>query len=185
MKYAFVLAFSILALIQWFIPGKLIWEKGQVLKKGQPFKFKTEPVDPSNPFKGKYITLNFRENSFTDTVHRNFRSDETVYVILNQDSAGFVFIKNVSSEKPAHSNSFVKANVSYISEEKDSVTIHLNYPFDEFYMEEFKAPKAEEIYRESNRDTTKVTYALVRILDGEAVLENVFIDSIPIGQMIK
>ncbi len=47
-------------------------------------------------------------------------------------------------------------------------------------MDEYKAPKAETVYRESTSDTANTTYALVKILKGEAVIENVFINNIPI-----
>lgn len=185
MKYAYISAFLLLAIIQWVIPGKTIWEKDRVLKEGQSYKFRTEPVDPSHPFKGKYITLNFAESSFTDTVHRNLGGNDQVYVIMALDSLGFAKINELSVHEPKNTNAYVKATVYYASTEKDSVTVHLQYPFNEFYMDEYKASKAENIYRESNRDTTNITYALVKILRGEAVIENVFINDIPIGTLIK
>ena len=182
MKYAFLIAFLALAIVQWLVPGKMIWEKGQVLAKGEAFKFKTEPVDPSNPFKGKYITLNFAENSFTtDTAYFDIEQNEPVYVLLGTDRYGYAVVRGLTLEKPSNTNSFVKANVWYTSKENDSVTVHIDYPFDEFYMDEYKAPRAEEVYRESTVDSSRVTYALVRILKGDAVLENVFIDEKPIG----
>ena len=185
MKYVFISAFLLLCIVQWVIPGKTIWEKDRVLKDGQSYKFRTEPVDPSHPFKGKYITLNFAENSFTDTVHRNLRGNDPVYVILAPDSRGFARIKELSVREPKNTNAYVKAIVYYASTEGDSITVHLQYPFNEFYMDEYKAPKAENIYRESNRDTTNTTYALVKILNGDAVIQNVFINDIPIGALIK
>ena len=185
MKYSYVIAFVVLALVQWVLPGRTIWEKDQVLKKGQLFKFQTEPVDPSDPFKGKYITLNFAENSFTDTLNRDLHGNDQVYVILAKNPQGFAVIENISVEEPKSTNSYVRAQVFYVSSEKDSITVHLNYPFDEFYMDEYKAPKAENIYRESNRNTANKTYASVKILNGDAVVENVYINDVPIGQLIK
>jgi uncharacterized membrane-anchored protein len=185
MKYAFILAFSVLAIVQWVIPGKIIFEKKQVLRKGQTYKFKTEPVDPSNPFKGKYITLNFTENSFTDRIERKLSGGEDVYVVLGSDSKGFAVIKNVATKEPGNQSAYVKANVYYTSKENDSITVFIDYPFDEFYMDEFKAPRAEIIYRESNRDSSSSTYALVKIWQGRAVIEDVLINDIPIGKLIK
>ncbi|MBC7826463.1 MAG: GDYXXLXY domain-containing protein [Chitinophagaceae bacterium] len=184
MKYGFILAFVLLAIIQWVVPGKIIWEKDEVLKKGESFKFKTEPVDPSHPFKGKYITLNFAENSFTDTINRNLAGNESVYVILGRDARGFAIIKDLSTRQPQNNN-YVKATVYYASREKDSITVHIRYPFDEFYMDEYKAPKAETIYREPTRDSSATTYALVKIRKGQAVIQNVFINDIPIGELTR
>ncbi len=141
MKYAFVFAFLLLAIIQWVVPGKIIWEKDEVLKKGQSFKFKTEPVDPSNPFKGKYITLNFVESSFTDTINRNLRGNDNIYVILATDQRGYASIKDLSIQKPLNNNAYVKATVYYTSIENDSTTVHIRYPFNEFYMASIKRLK--------------------------------------------
>ncbi|HMB62545.1 MAG TPA: hypothetical protein VKN36_05700, partial [Eudoraea sp.] len=60
-----------------------------------------------------------------------------------------------------------------------------DYPFDRFYMEESKANEAELTYRQSQRDTSKITYALVRIKNGEAVLKDVMIDGISIRELVK
>ena len=185
MKYAFLIAFCVLAIIQWVIPARTMWSKNDVLEKGETFKFKTEPVDPSDPFKGKYITLNFEQTSFTDTVHRGLSGQEPVYVLLGKDSLGFAVIENLSPEEPKNTKSYVLATVYYVTKENDSLTVHLDYPFNEFYMDEYKAPKAETIYRESTRDTASTTYALVKVLRGDAVIENVFINEVPIRQLIK
>ena len=185
MKYGFVFAFLLLALLQWVVPGKIIWEKNEVLKKGQSYKFKTEPVDPSHPFKGKYITLNFEESSFTDTINRDLRGNENIYVILGRDARGFATIKDLSTVEPQNNNPYVKATVYYASTENDSITVHIRYPFDAFYMDEYKAPRAENIYRESNRDSSNNTYALVKMRKGDAVIENVFINDTPIAELIK
>lgn len=185
MKYRFVSAFLILAIVQWGIFGQTIWKKDRVLKRGESYKFRTEPVDPSNPFKGKYISLNFSENTFKDSINRNLMSVDPVYVILEKDSQGFAHIKDLSVREPEATSSYVKAAVYFVSSENGMITVHLNYPFKEFYMDEYKAPEAEMIYRESARDTTKSTYALVKIRKGDAVIENVFINEIPIGDLIK
>jgi uncharacterized membrane-anchored protein len=185
MKYPFVLAFGLLAIVQWVIPGKIIFSKREVLKRGQLYKFQTEPVDPSNPFKGKYITLNFAQSSFTDTVERRLIQEDEVFVHLGTDSAGYAIITNLSAKAPHGNSAYVKANVYYTSREEDSITVFINYPFDEYYMDEFKAPQAESIYRESNRDSSNRTYALVKIWEGQAVIEDVLINDVPIRKLIK
>lgn len=185
MKYGILIAFCVLAITQWVIPARTIWSKDEVLENGETFKFKTEPVDPSDPFKGKYITLNFEQSSFTDTIHRGLAGREQVYVLLEKDSMGFARIQNLSRSEPQATGSYVLATVYYVSEENDSVTVHLEYPFNEFYMNEYIAPKAETIYRESTTDSGSITYAAVKVLEGDAVIENVFINEIPIRQLIK
>jgi len=185
MKHIFIVAFAVLALIQWALPGRIIYQKNQVLEKGRSFKFKTEPIDPSHPFKGKYIVLNFEQRSFTDTANRGVTNNDIVYVLFTTNQQGYAMIRDISVKEPPTTDVYVQAEVYYVSSEGDSTTIHLNYPFDEFYMDEYKAPKAESIYRESNRDSTSTTYASVKILKGDAVIENVYVNDVPIRQLIK
>jgi uncharacterized membrane-anchored protein len=185
MKYGFIIAFLVLSIIQWIVPGKIIWHKNQVLKKGQSFKFRTEPVDPSSPFKGKYISLDFAESSFTDTIYRDLNYNDNIYLLLGTDRQGFASIRALSKDEPRNDNDYVKATVYNTAVEKNGTRVYVNYPFDKFYMDEYKAPAAEIIYRDSNRDTSNKTYALVKVLHGEGVIENVFINDVPIRSLIK
>jgi hypothetical protein len=75
--------------------------------------------------------------------------------------------------------------VSYSSREKDTTTVHINYPFNNFYLEEYKAPQAESIYLEASIDSTQRTYALVNILDGDAVIKDIFINDSSIHEVIR
>jgi hypothetical protein len=52
-------------------------------------------------------------------------------------------------------------------------------------MDEFKAPKAETVYRESTRDSTQKTYVVVSILNGDAVIKDVMINDQSIRQAIR
>ena len=61
-KYIFIL-FIILAVAQIAVPAQMIFGREAILKAGTAYKFSTEPVDPSDPFKGKYITLNYDVNN--------------------------------------------------------------------------------------------------------------------------
>ena len=106
------------------------------------------------------------------------------YVILKTNVAGFVSIDYISKKKPSPGIDFIKAKVDFVLNDPVK-TINIAYPFDRFYMEESKAYNAEQEYRESQLDSTKTTYALVSIKDGDAVLKDVFIDEIPLGDLMK
>jgi uncharacterized membrane-anchored protein len=51
--------FALTCLAQWFVPAQMIYDQEQVLREGKTYHFKTAPIDPSDPFRGKYITLSF------------------------------------------------------------------------------------------------------------------------------
>ena len=182
-KKIILVAFILMALAQWAVPGKMIWEKERVLELGKEFKFMTAPIDPSDPFRGKYIVLQYEENSIeveTDT----WTEGESIYVILKTDVNGFAGIDSVSKEKPEALTDFVLAKVGYVSG-KDIKTVNVIFPFDRFYMEESKAYPAEQEYNKAQLDTTKTTYALVNIKDGAAVLKDVMIDGVSIRDIVK
>lgn len=181
MKNILIAAFILLVLVQWFVPGKMIWDKENVFKKGKTFRFETEPVDPVDPFRGRYIILNFKSDTFRVKGMPELQIDEPVYVLLENDAQGFAYIKDVLLKKPAGQSNYVTAN-AYISRENDDWLIYVTYPFEEFYLEEFKAPKAEQAFIESSRDSTKKTYATVRVFNGDAVIENVYVNDKPLAK---
>ena len=87
--------FIVLAVFQLFTPTKMILDQEAVLKKGIAYKFKTQPVDPSDPFRGKYITLSYDISSFK-TNDSLWERNQPVYVYLTTDSLGFAKINSVS-----------------------------------------------------------------------------------------
>lgn len=176
--------FLLLILAQWMVPLQMIWKKGKVLSKGISYKFKTEPVDPSDPFIGKYIVLNFEESSLRLADSKKFSYGTKVYVNFFAGNNGYAKIKSIDTKQPEGTD-YLETTINYISAEKDSSTIFLNYPFTRFYMEESKAPKAERIYRERNIDRSLTVYALVKIFNGDAVVKDVYVNDSLINDVIK
>lgn len=177
-------AFILVALAQLYIPAKMILDKEGVLDTGTEYKFKTAPIDPSDPFRGKYITLSFDENTVEAPNEQEWMRGETIYVSLTTDNKEFAKIKSISKEKPTDNQDFLKAKVSFVTR-NGSNKVTIDYPFDRYYMEESKAYEAELTYRQSQRDTNRITYALVSIKDGNAVLKDVLIDGISIKELVK
>ena len=176
--------FILVALAQLYVPAKMIFDKEDTLETGIDYKFSTAPIDPTDPFRGKYIILSYKDNVAVIDNEKDWVSGEIVYVFLENDQNGFAKIKSVSKEKPTDSQNFLKAKVSAVSSDgTNKLTIY--FPFDRYYMEESKASDAEVIYAKSLRDTTKVTYALVSIKNGDAVLKDVLIDGVSIKEIVK
>ena len=161
----------------------MIWDKEVVLEKGKEFKFKTAPVDPNDPFRGKYITLSFENTTVKVANENNWLYGESVYSELVTNEEGFAKIKSISKERP-NTLDYVLTEIAYVSS-NGSNEIRVLYPFDRFYMEESKAPEAETVYRKVQRDTTKITYALVSVKEGESVLKDVFINDVSIAEIVK
>jgi uncharacterized membrane-anchored protein len=180
-KKIIILAFILVALVQIYVPAKIILDRAIVLSSGKEFKFKTAPIDPSDPFRGKYISLNFDENTIDIQNTGNWTRGETVFVVLETGNNGFAKIRSASKARPLHNQDFLKAKVNYV----DGSKLSIEYPFDRFYMEESKAYNAELTYRRVLPDTSQVAYALVNIKNGESVLKDVLINGISIREIVK
>ena len=183
-KKILLLSFFLVVLVQLYVPSKMIWDKEEVLRTGTEYKFRTAPIDPNDPFRGKYITLRFDNNIVNTPSEQDWKVGESIYVSMTTDDKGFAKIESVSKERPKEKHEFIKATVRSVLETNPR-RLTIDYPFDRYYMEESKAYEAEQVYRESNRDTLEVTYALVSIKNGNAVLKDVLIDETSIKEIVK
>lgn len=173
-------AFIVTVLVQLYVPTNMILNKQDTLKTGEIYKFKTAPVDPYDPFRGKYITLSYKQNSIKVADEHNWSKGDPIYVTVEKDSAGFARLTSVAKAPPAGNSGYIKANVDYTIT-NDSTKILIDYPFKRFYMNEFKVDSAEEKHAEALSDTSATTYALVSIKEGDAALRDLVIN----GQSIK
>jgi uncharacterized membrane-anchored protein len=176
-----ILIFVLTAFAQIFVPAKMVFDSEQNIRQGNEFLFRLRPVDPNDPFKGKYIMLYFEQNSFPVSDIEKKKSGASVYVLLTNDSEGYAQILSVQETPPIGEQDFIEANIAYINS-YDSLLI-IDYPFNKYYMEESKAALAEDIYREI-RDK-KTAYASVFVKNGKATLAGVYIDGVSIEQLAK
>jgi len=181
-KIHIFIIFILVVLAQLFIPAQMIFNQESILDNGTAYKFRTQPIDPSDPFRGKYITLRY-EISSIPTRDSLWITNEDVYVYLKKDSLGFAKVEQLSKHTLENDKDYVIAEVGWYN--IYSHQLNINLPFNRFYMEESKAKPAEDAFREAQRDSIpNNTYALVYVKDGEAVLYNVFINDIPIAKYV-
>ena len=103
------LIFILVVLVQLFVPAKMIFNQEHIMANGAAYKFKTQPIDPSNPFKGKYIYLNYDLNS-APSKDTTWTTSTTIYVTIITDSLGFAKVKDVSKEDPKEGD-YIKSKV--------------------------------------------------------------------------
>jgi len=178
------ICFALLVLLQLWVPVSLVWSREQALTDGKTFIFKTAPVDPTDYLRGKYVTLNFSEQSIVLSGDHTWEQDEKIFVGLTTDAAGFARIKRISNKKPSNGEDYVEARAGYTNYETPK-RLNIEWPFERFYMEESKAPAAEQAYNRAGRDSAATAYALVKVKKGVAVLADVFINGKPIDEFIK
>ncbi len=180
--------------IQLLVPAYMIFEQQQTLKYGELYKFKIRPIDPYDPFRGRYVVLSFdasrnailyREkdrktkiNSF-DSPKRN----DWIYAKLITDKEGYAQLSELSMEKPEAGNDYLRVQVRYGSAKNK---YHIRIPFDRYYAPEGKAYAIETNVRQrSRRNSNDQVYVAVKIRNGKGTIENLYINQMPILEFVE
>ena len=185
------LLFSIMVAAQLATPCWMVYSMETVLSQGTPWRFKTAPVDPYDIFRGKFVALAVEENKVDYHGSEQFIPGQIVYAILDKNEEGFARFKDVNPKRPAK-EPYLKTRVSYHQTtqnvkvgqgyKQETVNIvHLNLPFDRYYMNEKKAPEAESLYRKHSAGQKSNAFIEVRVLNGKPLIKDLFID----GKSIK
>lgn len=182
-KNLLITLFLFVVIAQLFVPAQMIYNQEDILNTGKIVKFQCEPIDPNDPFRGKYITLRFKESAIKVKNLKEWNSNETIFAKIKTSKDGFAKIKSISRTEPTDNSTYLKLKINYIADYENK--IYLDFPFNRFYMNENKANNAEKVYAESTIDTTKIAYALVATKNGEAVIKDVLIDNISIKELAK
>jgi len=184
-KYILLLLFLVVALVQLWVPASMIWKSETVLIEGKEFRFKTAPIDPVDPFRGKYVTLAFDVDEQISTPEITWEKGECVFVKVFTGIDGFAEIESISKKQPDDSSDYFKTTVRYTGKSKRGSNVRLHFPFNRFYMEESKAYEAEVAVRESIQDSSQVAYAIVSICDGDARLKEVMVNEVPLKDWVE
>lgn len=166
--------------LQLYVPAQMIFERENIAATGRLFKFRTAPVDPSDPFRGKYVLLEFSAASLKVKDANKWAALESCYAILDTNAQGFASIRALSQTRP-ETTDYVTISPTYAAADDK---LGFRYPFNRFYMEESKAPVAERVHRLAMRDTSAVTHANVYVKNGEAVVDDVLIDGKSLRQIV-
>ncbi len=183
-KKILLLLFVLTVVAQWFVPLQMWQHQKNILKTGKEFKFKTAPIDPTDPFRGKYITLRYDTDFiYVKDTNIQWKSGEILYAKITNDSLGFARIDSVFKHPPKSTSDFIKTKVT---SSYDNSQINIEFPFDRYYMEESKAPGAETLLSQQDANLLPLeTYAVVSIKNGEGTLKEVFVNEVPINQYVK
>jgi len=67
----------------------------------------------------------------------------------------------------------------------DSALVRVDLPFDRYYLQEGDGAIVEELMRRSNGGIVPEAYAVVRLLNGDGVIEDLLIDGRSVGDLIR
>jgi len=173
--------FLILVIAQLAVPSWMIASQENILTKGTLYKFKTAPVDPYDIFRGRYVALATDQRSVTVENAENVARGQEVYLIIGNDPLGFAKVLSGQFTKPKIDN-YIKTRVTY----RSGNLVHFRLPIDRYYMNEKKAPQAEALYRRrATRGNRQDAYIGVRVLNGSALIEELYVGGQPIGSYFK
>ncbi len=182
MKINRLALFGLMALVQLSVPGWMIWSQEKIVVQGETFRFRVGPMDPNDPFRGSYLHLDFQDLEWK-TRDSSFQEGEEVFVALKLDAEHFAVIDEVLHDRPKD-KPYVTAELTspWIN---FSQSVRVRYPFDRYYLNEYMAPDAETAYIESGRDTTLEAFVLVKVLEGNAVIEDLVIGDKSVRELVR
>jgi uncharacterized membrane-anchored protein len=163
------------ALAQLAVPASLIWKREQTLRHGSVWKLRTAPVDPVDAFRGRYLVLEFEIETHEIPAAPTVTYGDTVFVTLKNNEEGFAEIDQVTTVRPSTDD--------YITAQSNGKMVSL--PFDKYWVTERDAPAAEEAYRAQNRRDKKNAFVTIRVLRGDAAMEQLFLDNKPLGEYLR
>ncbi len=162
------------------LPIAMIVKRESTLKDGVSFRFKTAPVDPYDAFRGRYVAIRAQINKVRKPEGVNLKYGQKVYAQLTVDEKGFAQVSQIAIQKPKDS-AYLTASVTYPT----GNDIGLNLPIDRYYMEEKAAPLAEQVYREHSRRNKQDAYVIVKVKDGFAVIDGLYVGDQRIEDLVS
>ena len=172
-----VLIFFLVALAQLSVPALMAWNRVQTLAHGRVWKFKTAPIDPEDAMRGRYVRLSYDVDRFTG--NEKFQSGDSVYAVLKENADGFAEVERITNKNIGGDNS-VKVQ-AWWSNDRENIA----FPFNQYWVTERDAPAAEKAYAENSRRGQQNAFVTVRVRNGDAALEQLYINNQPLSDYLR
>lgn len=173
------------------VPVYVAVSSQNVLNNGKLYKFKPMAYDPFDPFRGKFLRVNYETNNIRTKF--DFEEGETAFVSIGVDEEGYAFFEEAFKTAPEKGD-YLKTTIVWSGidarlqreiemaiEEDDfslgsldtrsSVSIKIPDNMNKFFINEDDALKAEKVFARQREDI----YIGVRILDGKAGIEDIYV----------
>ena len=171
--------FVLIALAQLSVPAMMAWGRVQTLAHGRVWKLKTAPIDPVDAVRGRYVMMRFAaEDNYRQP--EQLKSADSIYAILKEGTDGFAEIDHLSSSAdPGDSAMKVEPGGYWDGQQR------VLFPFRYFWMTEKRAPAAEQAYRENSKRGEQNAFVTIRIRNGDAALEQLYINNKPLAEYLR
>jgi uncharacterized membrane-anchored protein len=178
--------FALVALLQWALPLGLIVQHERTLSEGTVYRFRTAPVDPVDPFRGRYVALQFPAATYAVPPDWE-RPRGLAYAPVLRGADGEAVLGAPQATPPA-AGDYLPVRLRWVEEGR----VQVQLPFDRYYLDERLAPEAERLYREAAAARTGdaapgalSAHVQVRIRKGHGVLEDLLIDGQPLRERLR
>jgi uncharacterized membrane-anchored protein len=172
--------FALVAVAQCAVPASMILKREWTLEHGTLLRFKCAPVDPYDAFRGRYLAIAVEQNTVPNPKHLMIGSDQRIFATVEIGDDGYAKFTGFSIQRPDEAT-YLELSVWNNSGGDD---LRVRLPFDRYYLEENIAPEAERIYFSRIR-SERDAYVTVRVRDGFAVLEELYVEDTPILEYVR
>lgn len=175
------ICFGLMVIVQLAAPFYIMATYETILNQGVVYKFRTQPIDPYDAIRGRYIWLGVEPNSVDYSGTETFESGEKLFVTLSTDSLGFAVLVSASHDRPV-AGDFLLLPINY--HDAFNHTVFFQMPFERFFMNERKAPEAERLYWQHADRDKRDACVVVRVLDGQAVIDDLYVGGVSIMEAV-
>lgn len=179
-----LLLFAVVAVVQLAVAGGAIVKSELALRTGEAFRFRIQPVDPVDAFRGRYVAIRFAVDRAPAADDLDVKPGKQVFLPLEIDGDGYAVLGQASVEKPV-SGPYLRLRAGGIYPDEDGNRfVWVSMPFRRYYMDEDLAPEAERAVWRGRRGQREASVS-VRVRGGVGVIEDLYIDDVPIHQWLN
>jgi uncharacterized membrane-anchored protein len=189
---------AVLSVLQLAATASSIARYESTLRTGALYRIRTEPVDPADAFRGRYVAvqptigLTAPLPAPTHEVVQRVQAGEKGYVVLGADADGFAIAAAIRADPPSQGDYLeIKSAWDQWTRESEPggrsrrTGYNLTFSFDRYYMNAAKAPQAERRYADAaRRDPVTRAWVNVRVRNGVGVIEGLYVDGVPIEEAV-
>ena len=182
---------SFVIIMQIIVPAFLVYKYENTLKHGEVYRFNVSPIDPYDPFRGRYVYLDFELVTVQYNGEKDIKYGQFVYANLDKDENGHAVFNEIFTEKPKVGNYLkVKFLGNYGIFGEDDTRYNIGFIFDRYYSQESKALKIENAVSDNrgqrgvDNESAETVSARVRIKDGLGVIEELYIGELTIHEYL-
>lgn len=140
---------TIAIMLFWLIlAGGFILSNQVILSSGKDVLLKVTGYDPNDLLRGEYVNLIYDINRANT---KNFRTGQTVYVILHTDAQNIATAVSLKHSLPAEKTLFIKGKVLF-SDEKGII----KYGIEDYFVKQGTGREIERKLRENKNSFAKV-----------------------------